>query len=704
MPTDGVFVDCRTHWKGRMGSQAFSFAKYEGGILSIGTDGPDKRTGLARIALRLACRLRLVCRQERDAADYDQSVLLRQENDPAPKFSFLEEGPVRLGMRVAFDLLDDDGHYHGDGRQDIWLYAEGDVHCTFTMQVIDRAGHGPLQDAFVEVQGDPTYERVHMGPETLAGHGAADRPFGSLFPQRAVFLEGQDETAALYWARDEGHVWPVGSDHGTLPPFYASRWPTGMQQWARGGMGWACHGESAGVKASLWPEGSTLQFCWLRETLVHDEDESQSTFTASLIASRDTNRAAVERRIAAVQQPLVPAVSGGQFRCYTEEDGVYEVGQVDPSAATITFPADSLQRAVRVRYFRRKTDPRHRGGITVTVNGQRVAAQCISEGELTDDICVPMEISHRNDSVDDVLFTARLSAEKTTVIRIEKTPGIHAVYQSEITGVDLKRRAGNRRDFVVWSSHNPRAPLLEFDLFSGAVHRLTHYGHSDPVIWEMPMAFFKSCGISKHHYCGDVREFKLEENGPEAVALYFCATNPNQRAQSETWLRIPYEHPRPRLEVRMRFTALEQWDDANVEFTDIFPYPSRLPETWFHDAVLFVQRDHTYIKYNFRPDLSGGSSGQSQDSRLFYALYASERGNVLTLIDNPDRKQNMHYSVCGNYIDIHVNFSPEQVPVAAGTTFDINYVCELYGDEQTSVDELKKIGLHSIETGDITLA
>ena len=45
---------------------------------------------------------------------------------------------------------------------------------------------------------------------------------------------GDEGLCGLYWARDEGHVWQ-GSDHGPTPPFYASHWPTGMQQWARGG-------------------------------------------------------------------------------------------------------------------------------------------------------------------------------------------------------------------------------------------------------------------------------------------------------------------------------------------------------------------------------------------------------------------------------------------------------------------------------------
>ena len=466
-------------------------------------------------------------------------------------------------------------------------------------------------------------------------------------------------------------------------------------------MGWSCSGLHAGVQASLWEEGSTVRMCWLRDARVECSDESDGTFTASVMLARSDSLEALQPRIRAVQAPLTPEVVGGLFRCYTEEDGTYEIGQVDPTAVQITFPADPLAREVCVRFFRRKTDPRHRGAVIATVDGQPTPVQLVSEGELTDDICVPMEMSHRRDSVDDVLVWMRLHNERKTVLRIEKTPGIQAVYQSEIGGVDLKRRAGNRRDIALWSSRNSRVPLLEFDLFSGAVHRLTNYGQEDPVIWEMPLAFFKSCGISKHHYCSDVREFRIEENGPDAVALYFRATNPNGRAQSETWLRIPYDHPRPRLEVRMRFTALQQWDDNNVEFSDIFPYPSRLPETWFHDAVLFVQGGESFVKYSYRPDLSGGQHGEGQ--RLFYALYPSDRGNVLTLVDNPDPNQKMHYSVCGNYVDIHVNFQPDQVPVPAGTTFDVRYICELYGDGETEIDELKQIGLRATQTGDIVI-
>ena len=77
---------------------------------------------------------------------------------------------------------------------------------------------------------------------------------------------------------------------------------------------------------------------------------------------------------------------------------------------------------------------------------------------------------------------------------------------------------------------------------------------------------------------------------------------------------------------------------------------------------------------------------------------------MLTLFENPHHpERKFHYSVCGNYIDVHVNYLCDQPPVATGTTFDVSYTCELYGDGQTGLDELKAIGLRSLELGDIAI-
>ena len=204
--------------------------------------------------------------------------------------------------------------------------------------------------------------------------------------------------------------------------------------------------------------------------------------------------------------------------------------------------------------------------------------------------------------------------------------------------------------------------------------------------------WFKSCGISKHDYCNTLNAFEVLDNGPDAVEFYLRGTNPNGRAQSELWLRTPFDHPRLRLEVRMRMEVLERWDHANVEFSDIFPYPSRLVETWAHQAVLFLQGKRSSLVYTLRPDRSvhsGPAETGDDGNRLFYGLFAAPRGNILTLIENHSAPQHsMHYSVCGNYIDVHVNVQPAQVPVGPGEVFEVRYVCEVFGDEHTSVDQI----------------
>jgi hypothetical protein len=692
----GVFVDGRTHWVGHLGQAALAWHKYRGGVMAWGSAA--ERGGIDA-AMTLAVRLRLKCTCEPESGDYGRQVLVRQEADPAPKFHFLEEGAVRLGLRIAFDLLDDEGHYHGDGRQDIWLYPEGDIHVTWAVQTVDLRAHSEVSACWVEAQCSG-HSDVGVGDNRL---GPTDRKryrWGRDLTDRAVVLQ-MPEPMALYWARDQGYPFAIGSDHGSLPPFYASRWPTAMQQsWSAGKMGWA-GGKGAGLEVGSTKEGTRLRFYWLKGAAEKDN----ITCAATLVLSRAANEAVLRQRILAVQQPLVPQVSGGDFRCYTEEDGLYEIGQGDPGAVEVVFPPDPLERQVRLRHYRRKTDPRHRGGVDASCDGEKITVQLVSEGELTDDVCVVMEMAPRRDSVDDVIFSGRLKAKAQTVFRLEKKPGIQATYQSEISGVDLQRRAGNRRDLAVWSSRNPYRPLFELDLFSGALHRLSGYDQKQEALWEMPLMWFKSCGISKHDYCNNIKDLDIKANGPDAIEIYLRGTNPNGRAQSELWLRVPYGHSRLRLEVRMRLEVLEQWDHANVEFSDIFPYPSRLVETWFHQAVLFMQGGRTSLVYTHRPDKSYHTGGTGEDNeRLFYGLFGTGRGNVLTLIKNRSAKRHkMHYSVCGNYIDVHVNLTPAQVPVPRGEVFEVEYVCELYGDENTTVDQIRQIGQRSLAAGDIVV-
>ena len=132
-------------------SNAIKADNGEGVDISISCIGSDAHV------LRFEVRVALECRQCAGLVE------IRQGGDPSPKFHFLEEGPVRLGMRVAFDLLDEAGHYHGDGRHDIWLYPGGDCHSTWAVQTVDGAAHSLVRDVYVEIASPPGYQEIYLG-------------------------------------------------------------------------------------------------------------------------------------------------------------------------------------------------------------------------------------------------------------------------------------------------------------------------------------------------------------------------------------------------------------------------------------------------------------------------------------------------------------------------------------------------------------
>ena len=87
-----------------------------------------------------------------------------------------------------------------------------------------------------------------------------------------------------------------------------------------------------------------------------------------------------------------------------------------------------------------------------------------------------------------------------------------------------------------------------------------------------------------------------------------------------------------------------------------------------------------------------------------FSSFAADHGNVLAFFENPQHPEvPFHYSVCGNYIDVHVNLHPGQDPVPAGTVFEVRYAAELYGDGSTSADEVRAIGERSLEAGTLVV-
>ncbi|RKY88255.1 hypothetical protein DRQ15_10155 [candidate division KSB1 bacterium] len=100
------------------------------------------------------------------------------------------------------------------------------------------------------------------------------------------------------------------------------------------------------------------------------------------------------------------------------------------------------------------------------------------------------------------------------------------------------------------------------------------------------------------------------------------------------------------------------------------------------------------------PDLKRNALDFSR--RCFFAFMASDRGNILNLVRNPYPEDiSMHASLCGHWIDLHLDILPEVIPVPTDTVYEVETVVEIYGDSRISDEEIDRIGRQALEMGEI---
>ena len=75
--------------------------------------------------------------------------LVEQSHDPQPQWIFVEEGPQRLALRLRYALYDDEGEYHGDGLQNVFAYASGELFLSSAVSFADQSAHRGIADAWL---------------------------------------------------------------------------------------------------------------------------------------------------------------------------------------------------------------------------------------------------------------------------------------------------------------------------------------------------------------------------------------------------------------------------------------------------------------------------------------------------------------------------------------------------------------------------
>lgn len=642
-----TFRTAGPRWSAQVGSVSLECDARRGGTLTLGS-------GALRVGV--AARVELDCAHTPGSADFGKTVVLRQEEDAAPDILPVEEGPQRIVLRVLYKLLDAAGHYHGDGLQEAWVYPDGQVFFAFGLRLVDSASHPTLRGARIEFA---CAGAVLTPPAGWRG----EAKFGAELPERRLALASADGKAlGLFWAADAG-VRPFRMEFKT-PPFY-HRWPHLFHQWGTHKWetrGWAIDPTAkvtfagqgqTGLAAMRWVDGASLK------------PSAEHSFYGLLGVSVGAPEEETRRRALAHRTPLTPAVTGGELRGYDPVDAVYEVMKTNARETTVSFPADAQGRTARVRVFKLGG----KGSIAAEVDGKRVDAQILSQGNCTDDPLVPVRVMPHG-AADEAVVSLSLKPDAPTRVTVREGEGMHASYQVRDAW----------RSVIPWRSGCAEGDM-EFSLRDGRGRRLRKPGAAAEAIAEHPFFWLLHCGYSPSHYINDLREFEVTENGPERIGFKYVSENLGGRIRNETTVTLPYDPRALRVQTRHAFTTLGQWEHGTFEFFDTFPFITNDPRRWYYDRVLFMPAGEPARRIDVRGELDGKRSMMDFVRSCCFALLSSDRGNIFVLVRNPQPPATrMRVHLCGCWIDLHLDIYCDTTPVPAGRTFSVETDMAVCGD------------------------
>ncbi len=686
---------------GRIGDVTARWSACGGGLLELRYGVPGKT-----LPVVLGTGVQLPCTNDPTAADCSQTVTLRQANDGAPQFTILDLGPERIGLRTLYLLYDDLGHYHGDGMQETWIYADGEVFLSVGLRMVDPVSHPWVEAAWLEIEFlSPSSEaQVEIGsspPRVLSlskCRTGAFVPFGHVLPGKYLMLkDGKAGKIAAYWRADRGRLFNPHLDYRPLERPNYEKWPPFSDQWDlqlslydtdhMDAMGWR-YDESSGLKVRSGYVNEHETICtrlyWFRDgRLTHSV---RKELRALLVIAASQDEEALHQRMRWHQEPLSFPVKGGRLRCYDEIEGCYEITKDDPKRVEIILPPDAEERQIRLRFYKLQGV----GGITLREDGEQVIPHIISEGGRTDDPQVPLLLSSHAPA-DEAIYTTQLARDREKVVILEEGLGINASYQmwDDVQSV------------ILFASHSPGRGLLEFSLRDAMARHIYGPGKAEEAVSFWPL-HWDTCPLhSPFHAVNQPRGFELLENGPYSVRFRYSTGTFSDRARSEYEVTVPFREDVTRITLTCKFTVTSDWYPPRLQFYDLFPFDTSDDRAWHYTHVLHLDQQGRI--HNVPTKAHGETLERWEFSDgAFFAFHASDRGNVLTLVKNPSPPDvKMSALVCSMWIDLHLDIVPDRIPVPAGSSFSVELITDVMGDGTITKERLLEIGRRSLEIGDI---
>jgi len=670
-PRGGIFIPRNGSYEGCVGQAHVMFDVRDGGTMRVVAGEWPQLTTLARFSLVFAA-------QGQGDAD---AVEVRQDFDRNPEVNFLEEGNDRIGLRVKFRLYDKDSRYFGHGMTETWLYPNGEMFVTAAA----------------------TFENAKTQPKVLEGYLEGDManyaPTAKItdtpvaldeknFPGRYVYFnplrnDRLEPGLALYWrtGRMEHSTFTNRASNGEkgAPTYY--RWPDFFRQ---------AYGTGVYAQSVFFSDGK-LQ--------VRFPVENQTSVN-TLFRLAAVPEAQAKALVAAEREPVKLGVQGGvihgDLAGYNDQEGAYEVRKTGADPLTITLPADPLGRTVRIKAIALgKTGT---GAITATLDGKALVPQLSSDGGIADDPLAPIREMPEN-TADAAMVTVKLgNAPQQLVIR--EVPGVQYTYMTRDTW----------RNFACFTSKGgPRWSGFRFSLIDGHARNMRAYGKPEWALGENLLTWFSFCGYTPEQVISELRDFEILKNGPDEAIFRYVSANASDAAESEYIVRVPADSPAMRMDVTATFTVKDNWPFEGNQFFDVFPFRGVWTQDWWYPNVLWLAPDGRWktmdtvkATYDGNTDLARISGGG------FYALYNSDRGNMVMLVKNPRPNLPIDYVICGNYIDYHMTMNfldANGQPTKPGKGFQssVQYELAIWGDKSVTRDQLIQIGKNSIKAGTLAL-
>ena len=652
----GFFTREGRHLVGQIGDLILAWDRHEGGRLRVSHLADGRSMPVGEFSIRAELEGGALC----------------SACDPDPRLIPVEAGPHRLVLRAVQRLYDVDGVHLGDAMQETWGWADGSLYLNGMLRLIHSGRGGRL-----------------IGAEAGRAFGV-DGPSGEGEGIRLVHEDGR-HLAVVSYGEDCPWAVPFGEEDpwerlGDGPPYYR-RWGPYYEQW----------GGAAGWSSLRLEEGPILRGVWAERE--RRERGSAETFRGSLALLCAGGVEELERKVRAFEQPLRPSVEGGELLYYSPMEGVIAVRKTGECVKVI-FPADSEERTARLQI----TGAGGRRGLCAA--GAEIGF-ATTDGGVTDDPNGPdlLRPDDRHGPIltdgevrpDEWLTSVPLAADRETEVELSSAPGLQLAC----------RKWDDRQELLLFSSAHPQGNLGAFSLWDLKMRNLRIPGYVDPVMARLPLYWFQANASSAHHCLNEPEEVDLIENGPDAVRFRVVARNPARTALSEVDVHIPFLEERLQIDMVCRFTALEAWDLAEVQYCNFFPEETRMPGDWNSDRVLVMGSDGQQTRIDHRAAgesrVLSGADFRYYEGDAFVALYGGHKGNILAL-SRPKRIEGAKpgYQLCGCWLDNHLFLSVGEGTIPAGTHYEVEL--SLVMARTTGVDgDVERIGRRALDSGEIVL-